>query len=456
MQLSVGISTSDLKRLDHRSASLAVGGGAELSVLRVPINSNAATIYPGSQTQALGRAASGEVIRLDRKNSSNSLFVTVGKRIFKVEEGSVLFIKPLNGSGPVSVHTLKRAGGKGKAAPAYRGVMVARAYGNSSLRLSLILDIDDYLRGVLQSEIPASYHAEAIKAQAVAARTYSLNPRVDHRPDGINVCDSYLCCQYFGGLNANLSSAHRLAISATSNQILTYEDKPILALFSSNAGGHTESYENCFSDPHSNAFPPQAIPYLVGVSEAQSGFKQPVDMERYLRRLWTAGQPKTVDSWSHHFKWNLSITGNQLESHLHNNIAKLSNNKESAPFIVAPSTAKFGHINNFKVLKRGVSGSIIEILISTSKGDWLVKKELVIRDFFSIPGKVKRLKSSRFYFDVHRTSGSGLISSLSLKGLGWGHGVGLQQTGAQGWAKAGLDYRKILAHYYQHTNIERA
>ena len=57
--------------------------------------------------------------------------------------------------------------------------------------------------------------------------------------------------------------------------------------------------------------------------------------------------------------------------------------------------------------------------------------------------------------DITRT-GAGLISSINLKGLGWGHGVGMQQTGAQGWAKAGRDYRQILAHYYQGTKIERA
>ena len=53
--------------------------------------------------------------------------------------------------------------------------------------------------GVLQSEIPATYHIEAIKAQAIVARTYALNSRIDHAPDHCNVCDSFLCCQYFSG-----------------------------------------------------------------------------------------------------------------------------------------------------------------------------------------------------------------------------------------------------------------
>ncbi len=132
-----------------------------------------------------------------------------------------------------------------------------------------MLDLEQYLKGVLESEIPASYHLERLKAQAVAARTYALNPRISHERDNADVCDSYLCCQYFAGHKAVGSAKHTQAIESTAGEILKYGDKAILALFSSNAGGYTSNYEDCFSDPKTNLFPPAPIPYLRAVAEKQ-------------------------------------------------------------------------------------------------------------------------------------------------------------------------------------------
>src|SRR5579864_7616968 len=99
------------------------------------------------------------------------------------------------------------------------------------IRLVLLADLESYVSGVLQSEMPASYKLDAIKAQAVAARTYGLNPRLSHEAEGFNVCDSYLHCQYFGGITSSISQSQKAAIEQTKGQILTSQGKPILALF---------------------------------------------------------------------------------------------------------------------------------------------------------------------------------------------------------------------------------
>lgn len=463
MKLTVGLTSSDLKRLSHSALRFRVSTQAKLYQTALPeaAGTRLGALVDSSSRKELASAPAGSTISMGCA-VGGGFTVSIGSRKFNIPIGNVLFIDPLNGT--LSSLSFTRAGAKGKGSPSYRGAIAVcsgadAARGSGGLRASLILDIDDYLRGVLQSEIPASYHIEAIKAQSVAARTYALNPRVDHAPDLVNVCDSYLCCQYFGGLNTNLAGSHRAAIDATSHQVLTYEGAPILALFSSNAGGHTENYENCFSDIRTNQFPPPAVPYLRGVSEAfhpSSQIAGQTGTEKYLRTLYSSGVPPTADAWSHHFKWQVSISAAQLEAHLHNNAAKLMAAAETAPFIIPPRSAKFGHILDVRVDKRGVSGSAVEISVKTKSGDWKVRKELVIRDFFAIPkSSIKRLKSARFYVDIAR-SPAGLISNITFKGLGWGHGVGLQQTGAQGWAKSGRDYRQILAHYYQGTNIEQA
>jgi SpoIID/LytB domain protein len=124
---------------------------------------------------------------------------------------------------------------------------------------------------------------------------------------------------------------------------------------------------------------------------------------------------------------------------------------------VAPGGAKFGHIKKFAVEKRGPGGAAIELSIQTSSGTWLVSKELVIRSVFENPQlrpHLKRLKSAKLYFD-HRVDHLGFLEHLTVTGLGWGHGVGLQQTGAQGWAKQGKTCAEILAHYFENAQIQR-
>lgn len=451
MGIACGISTSDLKHLRHGSISFSCSGSVD--VFQVSGLSKVANV---TELMDFSRASSHFLLKpndLVSVKGSTINFSGNTKKI-SIASDSVLFFKPKSTNSWFTVKSIKRYGAKGRAHPRYKGTLCVYRL-NGKLAFALILDIDEYLHGVLNSEIPSSYHLEAIKAQAVAARTYSLNPRISHVKDRVNVCDSYLCCQYFGGINTRLSSRHKLAIEKTSHQVLTYQNRPILALFSSNAGGHTESYQNCFSDPATGQFPPQSIPYLTGVPEVRNPGNIDYGSEKRIKYLYHSASPGTVDSWSHHFKWSVQLTANQLEGHLHNNIAKLLAKKETAPFVVAPKSGKFGHVNDIVISKRGDSGSIIELVLKTSSGNWSVSKELVIRDLFVIPkAKIRRLKSARFYLAKSRSQ-NGNLSVIKIRGLGWGHGVGMQQTGAQGWAKAGLNYKQILGHYYRGTVLAK-
>lgn len=454
MDLAVGITTSNLKSLDHNLVKLSVNGSCELFLVPMSLkNASVQQLLHSSKKISKGSLSTGSHLAIKIDKQSQGALVSGAKR-FNVPINHFLVIEPKVNSTKTILSSIKRFGPKGRAYPVYRGKLVVfRRAGK--LRISLILDNDDYLKGVLQSEIPSSYHLEAIKAQAVAARTYSLNPRISHSVDKVNVCDSYLCCQYFGGSNTSISKRHIQAIHSTSHQILTYKNAPILALFSSNAGGHTESYHNCFSDPFTDQFPPPVIPYLTGVSEAKTGKFSSNGSEAYLRKLWLKGIPKTVDSWSHHFKWSQNISHNQLEAYLHHNVRKLKRDRKTAPFVVAPGSGKFGLIKDIVVLERGISGVVKTIMLKTTSGDWRISKELVIRDLFANKAAgIKRLKSARFFIKKTSAKRPNTIN-IKLFGLGWGHGVGMQQTGAQGWAKQGMGYKQILAHYYQGTHLEK-
>ncbi|MBP6745535.1 SpoIID/LytB domain-containing protein [bacterium] len=427
MQIWVAISNNDLTSLDHKEVLLE---GVSLS-------------------DKEGRVRGASRLRFSLEN--NQLRVTLPSQAAQKLVGNQIVIAA---KGPITVASIKRAGGKGEH-PSYLGeIRVANLGGK--LRVSLRVGLDQYLRGVLTSEMPASYHFEALKCQALAARTYALKPRLPHDRDNANVCDSYMCCQYFAGLG-EIDERIERAVVSTAGQVLTYQGQPLLALFSSNAGGHTENYENCFSDPLTNEFPPQPLAYLAGRPEGK--FTVAPGTEEFLRYLYQTSALKhdtqfSMDSWTPKFHWRVRLSADVLESQMHHVVEKLAAASDTAPFVIPPKSGKFGHIERIEVLKRGISGVAIAMSIKTSTGDWQIKKELVIRKAFAnTEVKLARLNSARIFFS-HETDDLKLLKNLNVYGLGFGHGVGLQQTGAQGFAKAGYDYKKILGHYFPGSNIE--
>jgi stage II sporulation protein D len=339
----------------------------------------------------------------------------------------------------------------------YRGTLIVGAFQNK-IRVILECELDDYVKGVLAGEMPAAYELEALKAQCVAARTYGLHPRVDHTKDHCNVCDSFLCCQCFNGLGSKHSEKQKEAIEATTGLTLTYNDAPILALFSACAGGHTENYEFCFSNPRTNAFPDEPLPYLKGVSEGwtikNSDFSR--DTESLLKHIWNAPDPNTYDSQSKHFRWQLNLPAQSLESHMHYVVEQMLKDPDQAPFVIPPSSSIFGHIEALEVTSRGVAGTAMILSVKTSKGNWNFEKELTIRNLFKNPElSLKRLASARVFFQ-HSYESNGLLADLKIFGLGSGHGVGMQQDGANGMARRNFGFRQILAHYYTGAHLEKA
>ncbi len=359
---------------------------------------------------------------------------------------SVFLVKPVSGNLSVSTS------GNVTSPKSYSGQLIIIAEDNK-IRLILKYPLEDYVQSVLRGEVPSSYHLEAIKAQAVCARSYALRPRVNHLNDFCDVCDSYQCCQCFTGIPEKKGSVYLIACYETTGQVLTYNDKPALALFSSCAGGHTENYEDCFSDYATRAFPPERIPYLKGVSEDLK--ENPLFDERYLRSLWHMPKPSTIDAWGRNFRWSITLSNQELESHIHSNIATLIEQGDFAPFIIPPKSGVFGEILAFKIAKRGIGGTAIDLVVQTSKGNWKFVKELTIRSLFkNVVVNFKRLSSARIFFNEVRDDKERLLD-LQIYGLGAGHGVGLQQVGAEGLARQNKTYQEILRHYYRDIDLSK-
>ena len=121
----------------------------------------------------------------------------------------------------------------------YRGILRAASPtpGSSDRDTVNIVSVDTYVKGVIPAEMPASWHPEAVRAQAVAARTYASWSRAENMRRYYQICDT-TACQVYRGVDAE-HSASNAAVAATSRQILTHEGQPAFTQFSSSSGGHT-------------------------------------------------------------------------------------------------------------------------------------------------------------------------------------------------------------------------
>ncbi|HZE88709.1 MAG TPA: SpoIID/LytB domain-containing protein, partial [Verrucomicrobiae bacterium] len=140
---------------------------------------------------------------------------------------------------------------------AYRGAVEVLVNGSARLRAVNVVGLEDYLRGVVPHELgPGLYpELEALKAQAVAARTYVVANRGQFAADGYDVCDTPRC-QVYEGSKGEDSLSDR-AINETAGLVATYRGQPINALYTATCGGHTEDAANVFSQ--------EKAPYLKGV-----------------------------------------------------------------------------------------------------------------------------------------------------------------------------------------------
>lgn len=261
------------------------------------------------------------------------------------------------------------------------------------------LEFDTYLYGVVSGEMPASYEFEALRAQAVVARTYTIY-KIAHgsKHENADICDSSLCCQ------AWISKENRLArweeekreeywskivksVDSTSGRYITYEGEPINSFFHSNSGGKTELPINVWGGSY---------PYLQVVEtageEAYNGFSSEIEISK--DELIQKMLEKKSD-----FQINFEET----------ECIKILELTESGRV----KSVKFGNIHLSGVEARQVFG----------------------------------LKSTKFEVFLEG-------DKIKFKVVGYGHGVGLSQTGSDALAKQGKTYEEIIKHYYKEVEIK--
>ena len=262
------------------------------------------------------------------------------------------------------------------------------------------LSLDDYLYGVVSSEMPASFEKEALKAQAIVARTYTIYQitKSKGKHGDADICDDYKCCQ------AWISKEDRLAkwseneaeanwnkiveaVDSTQGKIITYNGSPIDAFFHSNSGGITETASNVWGGDN--------FPYLQSVqTSGEDGYTQYSSEVEF-------SQSEFIDKIkTKHPDFEIDFNDNSC--------VQILEYTESGRI----RTIKFGNIQ--------IAGTEARTLLG--------------------------LKSTNFSFEI-------VDGKIKFKVLGYGHGVGMSQTGADSMAKAGSSAEEIIKHFYSGVEI---
>lgn len=280
----------------------------------------------------------------------------------------------------------------------YRGVVVLARLDRNRLSATNLVDVEDYLAGVLGEEMPLRWPAEALKAQAIAARTFALYRKKARRTSSFDLAATTLD-QVYAGVEGESERAWEI-VNATRGVVMVFEWRLFPAFFHSTCGGHTEDARRSFGR---GVFPGSDRNFMSGV-------------------------PCETCRGSPHYGWTCKLSAAEV-------------------------SRKVGlkEVREIRPLGCGPSGRATKVRISHAGGN----KVFSLREFRGRVGRgLSRLRSGAF--EVEPRGGAGFQPvRFVFRGRGFGHGVGMCQYGALGMARQGASYGRILAHYYRGAKLIR-
>ena len=292
----------------------------------------------------------------------------------------------------------------------YRGIMKLLPTGQT-VQLINIVYMEDYLRGVVPPEIGerTDSEIEAVKAQAVAARTYALAHLQQYPAEKYDMKSSIMD-QIYQGITVENRLTNR-SIDATAGQAITFDDQFINAYYHSTCGGMTDDIESVWDR--------RETPYLKAVEDSGAC------------------------SWSKYYTWREVFTEQQLRGR----IEQYLSSDRGRDLVI-------GRITGVELSERTPGGRVMTLIVKTARDSYRFKKDRIrwVVGRTSNPDLI--LPSDRFDVVIGRDA-SGQLASVTFKGRGYGHGVGMCQCGAIGLARQGWSFDEILRHYFTGVDIRK-
>ncbi len=292
----------------------------------------------------------------------------------------------------------------------YRGILKILPNGGN-VELINIVYMEDYLRGVVPPEIGkrTDDEIEAVKAQAVAARTYAMAHLQQYGNQPYDMKSSIID-QVYEGVEVENKLVDK-AIDLTAGWVLMYQDNFVNAYYHSTCGGMT--------DDVSAVWDRKEVPYLKAVQDGDAC------------------------AWSKYYRWKEYFTESQLRGRVEQFLASDRGRD-----------LRIGPIRDVTINDRTPGGRVVTLSVKTDDDVYQFHRDRIrwVLGRTSSPDLI--LPSDRFDIQVER-NGNGYVTAVTFNGSGYGHGVGMCQCGAIGLSRKGWTFDKILTHYYTGVNVKK-
>ena len=477
--IRIGYSYADFVMEDGKICGVLMTRDETMQYIRVQIKNSD---YAGSYHEAVtlscdaaytiyyGEPMAGEVSAGDadvpntagreEHAAGESIEITAGSHYFSGENGgSRIYVIPSSLTAKISLSSVNRSQGT----PAYRGTMEISLTENGLVVINEVL-LEEYLYAVVPSEMPAGYPLEALKAQAICARTYAyshmLSPGL---PDvGAHVDDS---TGYQVYNNIMEQSATTTAVKETAGQLLYYEGMLASTYYYSTSCGFGSDEHVWRSQTALELF------YLTARSVSREGYEglESVYTAESMRDEAVFAQfletpPETdfekEEPW---YRWSYEVS--QIDS---KKILQILQNRYAANRLqvltlsggeyVSQKPAELGAIKKIEIVSRNAGGVAEELVIEGEKATYKVITELNIRyvlcdgvtKVYRQDGSSVEMKSllPSGFFTISTVQENGNVVGYKLSGGGFGHGAGMSQNGAKNMAEAGYTAQQILEFFY--------
>lgn len=341
-------------------------------------------------------------------------------------------VTPDDVDGKITVFSIKRAGGT----PAYRGILEIEAREDGLLLVNEVT-MEEYLYAVLPSEMPSSFGVEALKAQAICARSYAYTELLANRyaAYGAHVDDSTACQVYN---NTPETEEAILAVKETHGQVLFHEGEVAQCYYYSTSSGHTAAAEDVWENA-------EAVPYLQA---KESVFDTESPWYRWQTFLSLEELSKRAEVI---LKDRYRVVPEQI----------LTYDKAVGDYISKPIET-VGEVKSMQVWEKGKGEIATKLLLVAEKGVFLIKNEYNIRSVLA------PVNTTIYRENGENVEGAALLPSgfvtlqkgiykdetgYLVAGGGYGHGVGMSQCGADAMARQGKTCEDIIEEYYPGTEL---
>ena len=359
-----------------------------------------------------------------------------GEVISFVELEQSVTIVPKQKKGKLTILSVKRSGNY----PVYRGTITLYPKKQKIIVVNE-LSMEEYLYGVVPSEMPVSYGNEALKVQAICARTYAMAEKNAKRYEEYHadVVDSTASQVY---KNTEEDGRANQAVRDTKGIILIANNKIASTYFFSTSCGYTTNVKDVWYQKRNEKSPSYLTGQFQGAENLKLNLKKEKDFRTFIKQTKSYNTFEKNDTW---YRWKVSLKREELEAHL---LSQYANKMK-----------KIGQLTGIKVIERGEGGVVKICKVIGKKGYFFIEKEYEIRKALGVKGK-KAIGQNKKEMTLTTLLPSGYFyitqkkENITLYGGGFGHGVGMSQTGAMRMAEKGYQWKEIIEHYFPGVEIK--